>query len=228
MVLLTHPEYWTAAMRYHLQDFIAAGGSLIYLGGNGLSEKCGLSEDGLANTFFDGSPTFDRRAAYFRNQTPPWPERSLLGVAFKFDPHWHADPDTHTTEPYRVINATHPFMQPLRLEAGALIGQGGRNGGNACGWEVDTSTAPAVDIDGHVDARGSSDRGLPPANLVVLAQGASGPYRHAADMTCYETKAGGVIFSVGSICFGGSLVEDPRLARLLENVLEHVVRGGSR
>src|SRR5262249_13903298 len=36
LVLNTHPEYWTDIMRDRLDAYLAGGGNLVYLGGNGL------------------------------------------------------------------------------------------------------------------------------------------------------------------------------------------------
>lgn len=61
------------------------------------------------------------------------------------------------------------------------------------------------------------DRGSPPANLVVLARGTNPGF--GADMTCYDTAAGGRVFSVGSISFVGSMIGDPNLQQIVRNVL---------
>jgi len=84
---------------------------------------------------------------------------------------------------------------------------------------MDTSiagTAPA----GQLVHAGSAadDRGSPPIGTVVLARGTNPGY--GADMTCYETPAGGIIFSAGSISFGGSLAQDPTLQTIVKNVLD--------
>ena len=52
----------------------------------------------------------------------------------------------------------------------------------------------------------------------MLARGTNPGY--GADMTCYETPAGGTIFSAGSISFGGSLAQDPTLQTIVKNVLD--------
>jgi hypothetical protein len=83
---------------------------------------------------------------------------------------------------------------------------------------MDTSLAgPAADGI-IVSANGNDDRGAPPANLVLLARGANAG-GFGADMTYYETPAGGRVFSVGSISFGGSLADDSVLQQIVSNVL---------
>jgi hypothetical protein len=65
LVLVNHPEYWTDAMRDRLDAFLAGGGNLLYLGGNGLFERCVLQEGGTSLLFFDGDPTRGRGPFYF-------------------------------------------------------------------------------------------------------------------------------------------------------------------
>ena len=48
----------------------------------------------------------------------------------------------------------------------------------------------------------------------MLARGTNPGF--GADMTCYDTAAGGRVFSVGSISFVGSLIGDPQLLLLDE------------
>jgi hypothetical protein len=90
------------------------------------------------------------------------------------------------------------------------MGQNGRNGA-ASGWEMDTSKQ----LPGH-------DPGAPPANVQVLAEGTNvGPTNdYSAQMTYYDTGAGGFVFSAGSLTFGGSLVVDANLQRIVRNVLD--------
>ena len=57
-----------------------------------------------------------------------------------------------------------------------------------------------------------------PQGLTVLAKGLNVP-GPGADMVTYDHPGGGLVFSVGSITFGGSLVIDPRLQKIVRNVL---------
>jgi N,N-dimethylformamidase len=47
LILHTHPEYWTTAMRDHLDSFLGGGGRLLYLAGNGLYEEVQYAESQL-------------------------------------------------------------------------------------------------------------------------------------------------------------------------------------
>jgi hypothetical protein len=226
LVLNTHPEYWSLEMADALQGYLGAGGSVLYLGGNGMFERCVFSPDGASLTFFNGDSSLaaavDRAPAFLRNLQPPRPERAVLGVAFRFANTWGSDPTAYVAYPYEVLMAEHPLLAGTGAANGALIGQTGRqgvNGGGASGWEMDTSNAGNHGDDGVIVAATiDDDRGAPPAGLQLLARGAN-PGGHSADMTAYDTPDGGFVFSTGSICFCGSLVQDATLQAVVKNAL---------
>jgi len=220
LVLSTHPEYWTVQMLDNLAAYLAAGGSVLYLGGNGVFERCEYTADGSALTFWGGNPSLGRERNFLRNLTPPRPERALLGVGFVFN---NMDPSRSNRGPYRVEMAQHPFFGGTVAD-GDLIGQDGRNGA-ASGWEIDISdngSAPDGEI---VTAFANDDRGNAAANIQVLARGMNptpdGP--HTAHMTYYETGSGGFVFSAGSLSFGGSLVQDAKLQTVVKNALDKAI-----
>jgi hypothetical protein len=213
LILSTHPEYWTLLMLDNLEDYLDAGGNLVYMGGNGIYEKVVYSADGRTLILFPEGGS--RAESFFRNLKPPRPERAVLGVAYRGDNYM-------TFAPFQVLRADHPFFAGTGLGYGDLVGTDGINGGGASGWEMDTSIpgrAPDGDI---VSAFGDSDRGRPPANLQLLARGTNPCY--GADMTHYETPAGGFVFSAGSISFGGSLIVDAQLQQIVHNVLFECLR----
>ena len=227
LILNTHPEYWSLEMADNLHEYLDNSGSVLYLGGNGIFERCIFNADTTALTFFNGDPSLNRSLAFFRNLNPPRPERAVLGVAFRFDHSWGAPPSWNAS-PYQVQSADHPLFAGTGLNNNDTIGQTGRqgnNGGGASGWEMDTSNSGNEPDDGVlVAATVSSDRGVPPANLQLLARGTNSA-SHAADMTYYETGHGGFVFSVGSICFGGSLVQDTNLQIIVRNALDKSMAG---
>jgi len=128
-----------------------------------------------------------------------------------------------------IVAADRRFFAGTGLANGDVIGAEGLWGG-ACGWEVDT----AIDF--------GEGNGPPPPNLQILAHGqnvaratetAEAPgvepglralKGYTGHMTYYETGAGGFVFSIGSITFGGSLVIDPVLQTILRNALDACVR----
>lgn len=157
LILNTHPEYWTDEMRDALEAYLASGGNLVYLGGNGLFERC-VFEDGNASLlFWGGDPSLGRDRNYFRNAEPPRPERPTLGVAFIYNNYLTVSPPA----PFMVIDASHPLFAGTGLANGALIGASGRNGA-ASGWEIDVSDAGTAPDGEIVTAWGGDDRGAPP------------------------------------------------------------------
>jgi hypothetical protein len=215
LVLNTHPEYWTNQMRDHLDSYLAAGGNLLYLAGNGLFERCEYIRGDTAVRFQGGNPALGRAPFYFRNLGRP--ERPVLGVAFLYN--------NYLTEsapaPYRVELAGHPFFAGTGLSNGDQVGQAGRNGA-ASGWEMDWSENATAAAGVVVTASEGSDRGSRPSNLQVLARGTNrkATGNLTAHMTYYEHPGGGFVFSAGSLCFVGSLVQDPHLQLTVKNALD--------
>jgi hypothetical protein len=205
-------------MRDNLEAYLAQGGSLLYLGGDAMFEEVVLSPDGTIATHFpeEGYPL--REPSYFRNLDPPRPERNLLGVAFRYDNYF-------TFAPYEVTDAGHHLFAGTGVANGELIGADGFNGG-ASGWELDTSIAGHAPDGTIVGAWRDDDRGAPPDNIELLARGTNFGEDGAfgADMTYYTTPAGGFVFSVGSISFGGSLVVDPVLQQIVRNAMDEAER----
>ena len=79
LIVGTHPEYWSEQMYDRLQTFLDAGGSLLYLGGNGIYQVVSYSADRSALTVRPRGENTAREFSMFR--TGSRPERKLLGVA---------------------------------------------------------------------------------------------------------------------------------------------------
>jgi len=210
LILNTHPEYWTLEMRDQIEQFLAGGGRLLYLGGNGLFEKCVFNDEADGLFFYNGA-TVDgvdaeqqRVPSFFRNLNPPRPERPILGVAYEPSGSW-----TSTRAPYKVEpDNQHRFFSGVHPVNGE-IGQTGLNGG-ASGWEMDTT----FDF--------GFESGSAPADCQLLARGTNNEY--GSCMTYYDHPGGGFVFSTGSLCFGGSLVQDDNLQVIVENALNECLR----
>jgi FG-GAP-like repeat len=225
LIVGTHPEYWTPQMYDQLAAYLDGGGSLAYLAGNGVFETAEYDNDRTEMVFRLGVEGGAREVAMFRTRGRP--ERSLLGVA------------TERCEvpgsPFVVRRADHPLFAGTDLSNGDTFGDvglntqhsGGTGNGKASGWEVDTSRGPgatALPTSCQLDPAALSPAGVPasdlPDGLVLLAQGVPDPAGPGADMTYYDHPGGGFVFSAGSLTFGGSLVVDPVLSRLMHNVLD--------
>ncbi len=216
LVIDTHPEYWSRTMLDRLQTYLAHGGALVDLGGNAIYEEVRFSPDGtlleMFPEYFCGT-TGCRAYSFFRNLSPPRPERAILGVAYRCDAYW-------TWAPFLVVWPGHRFFAGTGVASGDTIGRTGLNGA-ASGWEMDTSL-PGWVPEGIVSGCGADDRGVAPDNLELLARAFNLPTM-GADMTWYSTPAGGGVFAAGSISFGGSLAVDSVLQRIVRNVIDELL-----
>ena len=218
LVIGTHPEYWTTSMYDRLQAYLEGGGSLLYLGGNGIFENGEYTADHTQMVFWAGVDRVGTRTdAMFRRLTPPRPERALLGVT--------TERCGATGSPYLVIEPDHPLFRFTGLAAAAPFGDVGLNtgagNGKASGWEVDTIDGPGattVPVACMIDTSPSPESPLPDG-LQLIARAVSEPGGRSAEMVTYRHPAGGLVLSVGSLTFGGSLPVDPAIQQLLRNAL---------
>ena len=122
-----------------LLDYLDSGGSLLYLGGNGIFENGEYTDEQTQMVFWAGDRPPGRGPRMFRRLTLPRPERTLLGV---------------TTErcgangsPYEVVEPEHSIFRWTGLRHGELFGDTGLNTGSATarprGGRSTPSTGPA-------------------------------------------------------------------------------------
>jgi len=195
-------------MYTRLQSFINKGGAAMYLGGNGVYESGVYSSTQTQMTFRLGVEDGPREPAMLRRLG--YPERYVLGVATEAC-------DVGGTA-YTVLQASHPIFTGIGVANGSTFGASGYNtgggsfNGRASAWETDTSNGFGAS---HMGCSASDGNiyGSVPSGLTVLAAGSG------SEMTLYQPAGGGSMFSVGSITFGGSLVVDPIISRIITNVL---------
>ena len=242
LILSTHPEYWSEKMYDKLSSYLDAGGSLIYLGGNGIYEKIYYESEHTIGVFRGGvdwldknNPIDNRTEVLFRSH-PGKHERSLLGVA--------TERCGVTGTPYEVIIPDHPFFKETGLNKGDTFGNSGLNNeendgygnGKASGWEVDTFNGPGANrlkplYCGNYTQNGSVDMNASPLpeGLIILAKGQEeeeGEFPgKGADMIYYDHAGGGFVFSAGSLTFGGSLVVDSKIQQIVHNILQKAILG---
>ena len=119
VVLPTHPEYYSRKMYDHLEAFQKNGGSIIYLGGNGLYYNTGIKEDKLEKN--ETGRKFDLVEDIGGMWSFPYHNRSqagLLGVEYD-------SRDYATYLPYQVRKADHPFFRETNLKNGDLFADKG-------------------------------------------------------------------------------------------------------
>jgi hypothetical protein len=203
LMLNTHPEYWTTRMHGNLERYVSGGGSVIYLGGNGIYEQVEYERRGKAMQVLQHASDADlatcdnnhiRKSSLFRNLGRP--ERAILGVGYEYV-------DGQTAAPYEVTAPEHPLLDRV---VGTTIGTEGLYC-PASGWEM--------------DVRGTGT----PSGTTLLARGTNAPGNPTGAEMVYRQIRQNFVFSVGSLSFGASLVVDNNLQQILKNVLALSVQG---
>jgi N,N-dimethylformamidase beta subunit-like, C-terminal len=221
LVLSTHPEYWTETMYSNLRTFLDEGGSLLYLGGNGIYERGRYVSDQQGMEFGRGTDR-ESDASFNRSlfRMIGLPERALLGVGTEACKVYGS--------PYRLAEEAtgHDVFRGIpERNLREFGGQGLNTGceqcnGAASAWEVDTRNAAGRAIPSGCRATDETvpRGGGPPVDptLLAVARDANGK---GAEMVFYDHPGRGFVFSVGSITFGGSLVVDFTLSTIVGNVV---------
>ncbi len=240
-VVLTgsHPEYVSAQMLDGLDGYLAAGGRLMYLGGNGFYWVTTAPDNpfvievrrGIGGTRVWESPPGEYHHAMTAERGGLWRHRgrapqSLVGVGFTaqgFD----------MSLPYRIEASPADERCGFILDgidAEAPLGGHGSVLGGPAGFEIDRAD-PALGTPADAvlvaSARGFSDAYQGTVEDITTAdsrQGGSVCDLVRSDIVFFETAAGGAVFSVGSIAWCGALRAHPSgretpVGRMTWNVL---------
>jgi N,N-dimethylformamidase len=238
VIAAQHPEYDSERMMQGFEDFLAQGGRLMYLGGNGFywrAEPSADQPDTLEVRRAEGGirtwETLPGESyhAFGGAYGGLWrrigrSSHKLVGISFSTQ-------GRHLGFPYHFINGINDprvafMITGINPQVGAAFGDAGYMGGGAAGHELDSVNVKY---------------GSPPHALVVAKAVVIHPdygwvnedmltHRHplpqedwsCADMTFFETASGGAVFSVGSMTYAGSLMIDGGasvLGRLTANVV---------
>lgn len=238
LVTGTHPEYLSTEMFDGFEGYLARGGRLMYMGGNGFYWRVAFSdawpgamevrraEDGTRAWIADPCEyyqAFDGEygGLWRRNRRPP---NQLVGVGF-------AAQGFDESRPYRRTKAADDPRVSFMFDGvpGDLIGDFGLRGGAAGGEEIDRFDI-RLGSPAHALVVASADD-MPPDMLRVKEEFFStqplAPDKEVrADLTFFETPSGGAVFSTGSIAWAGSLSHngyDNNVAKLSGNVLNRFV-----
>ena len=239
-----HPEYYTTPMWDGLRTYLARGGRMAYLGGNGFIWRCAMSdampgvielrraEDGIR--YRDEEPgeyymefNGEYGGLWRRLGTSPQALCGVGTVAVGFD-----------VSGYYVRNEASFDARAEFIFEGIsddeVIGDFGIFSGGASGTEIDAAD-PMLGTPPHTLILATSEGHSANTYLVpdetglhhAAMDGAQNP-NVRADMTFFETPGGGAVFSVGSIAWPGSLPHnsyDNNVSRVSENVLRRFVDG---
>jgi N,N-dimethylformamidase len=243
-VVLTgsHPEYTSSRMLDALDGYMASGGRLMYLGGNGFYWVTTAPEDdpylievrrGQAGTRVWQSEPGEWHQAMTGERGGLWrhrgrPPQSLTGIGFTgqgFD----------VSLPYRVVADPGDQRAGFILDGidpGRPLGDGGSVLGGPAGFEIDRTDA-ALGTPSHAvvvaSASGFSHAYQGAVEDVTTADSLQGGPDSAlvrSDVVFFETVAGGAVFSVGSIAWCGALRADGAetpVGRMTWNVLHRLL-----
>jgi len=237
----SHPEYVSGAMLDALEGYLADGGKLMYLGGNGYYWVTGVTEDGsievrrghAGTRMWESAPGEDLLAVSaepgglwrHRGRTP----NRLVGIGFAAQG-WAGN------RPYTVAEDLPAGLHELvfgSIAPGAVIGADGRFGG-AAGDEVDRWD-PALGSPPEAVVLARSQRFTDAYQPAVEDQltvtpgigGAENP-RVRSDIVYWPRAGGGAVFAVGSISWALSLpLSGYRgdVAEICTNVLRGLLAG---
>jgi len=244
MLTGTHPEYVSERMLDATEDWVAEGGRLIYMGGNGFYWCVAFREDepwcmevrkldagmrawaAMPGEHYLATTGTKSGLWRMRGRAP----QKLTGVGFIAEGFDHSQPFRRMPDSYHRTASW--MMEGIE---GEIIGDFGLAHGGAAGLELDRydlklGTPPHTKIvassGGHTDTYV-----LVTEELLYAYQGLVGSqdYRIRADITYFTAPNDGAVLSTGSIAFGQALPVnnfDNNVSRLLRNVLDAFARPG--
>lgn len=240
----SHPEYYSEEMLDATEDYIAEGGRLIYMGGNGYYWNIGFRPEepwcmevrklDSGMRAWNARPgehylaTNGQRSGLWKNLGRP--PQKLTGVGF-------ISQGFESARPYRRMPDSYHRRASWMFEGieGEIIGDFGLAHEGAAGIEID---------------RYDLSLGTPPHTLIVAASGGHSDnymlvceeilyaypgmtgthdYRIRADITYFTAPHDGAVVSTGSIAFGQSLPFnnfDNNVSKLLKNIVDAFARKG--
>jgi len=240
----THPEYVSEKMLDAQEDYVAQGGRLIYMGGNGYYWCIGFDEEEPAcmevRKLDSGMRAWAAKPGEHYLQTTGeksglWRNRGrapqkLLGVGFIAE-------GFETSAPFRKMPDSFHRTVSWITEGieGEIIGDEGLAYGGAAGVELDRydlslGTPPHTKI--IASSGGHSDNYvLVTEELLYAYAGLVGSldYRIRGDIVYFTAPNDGAVFSTGSIAYGQALPAnnfDNTASRLLKNVVDAFIKDG--
>ncbi len=238
----THPEYPSKRMMDAYRAYQSQGGRFIYLGGNGFYWRTvyhptlpGViemrrTEDGLRTWFAEPGEyyhafTGEMGGMWRRMGQAP---QTIAGAGMTAQ---GFDRSTH----YRRLPASFDPRAAFIFEgigAAERIGDFGRIGGGAAGWEIDRAdvrlgTPPHALVVATADTFGDAYHWMTEEQTHTHAAitGETCPHVHC-DMVFYETPNGGAVFSTSSIAWAGALSHadyENNVSRITANVVRRFI-----
>jgi N,N-dimethylformamidase len=238
LVTGTHPEYWSGQALDSLEDYLGAGGRLMYLGGNGFYWVTSTEPDGqhtIEVRKWGGTAAFEVPVGEVFHSTTGelgglwrfrgrFPQR-LVGVGMTAQAVAAGAPYSRLPESNdpRVRFIFEGVEDELIGDHQSLVNEYGAGGYEIDRWDPELgSPANSIRLATTV---GLSDRYQHVREEIMLSdsrQGASVNPKVRADMVYFEGPNGSVVWSVGSIAWCASLSfngYDNAVSRMTRNVL---------
>lgn len=235
----SHPEYWTTPMLNALREYLASGGRMMYIGGNGFYWVTGIDSNrphmievrrGINGTRAWTSHPGEIYLSLTGEQGGLWRYRGqdpnrLVGIGFASEGWGGAEgydqlPDSHDPRAAFVFEG---------IDANEVIGDFGEIMGGASGdeidrWGLENGTPPETLRLATSEGRHSNYYQIVVEDLPMVLPGRGGQEdpRVRSDITLLEAPNGGAVFSAGSINWSGSLLTNDmnnNVSRMTENVL---------
>ena len=238
----THPEYTSEAMLDAYEAYVAGGGNVMYMGGNGFywvvsysAEKPWImevrrGENGVRA--WQAAPgetthsTTGEKGGIWRNRGRP--PQKLFGTGFTSEGyagsfHYHRMPDGELAQMGWIFDG---------IDADERIGDFGLVGGGAAGQEIDRAdvtlgTPPHTYLLASAQNQNDSYK-VVPEEIDFMFDGVGGTEHPnvRADLTYFEAAGGGAVFSTSSIAWSGSLSHagyENNVSRITGNVLDRFI-----
>ena len=232
----THPEYYSTRMRDGLEGYLSHGGRLMYMGGNGFYWKIAYHPDSSSTIEVrraeDGTRAWIAEAGEYyqsfdgelggmwrRSHLPP---NQLVGIGFTaqgFDggTYYRKTPSAEDPRAAFIFEGT---------SGDEVFGGYGSIEGGAASQEIDRWD-PKLGSPEHALVIATSENHRPGMLRVIEEMAMTQPNLQGsivrADMTFFETAAGGAVFSTGSIGYAGALAHqnyENDVNRLTTNILK--------
>jgi len=207
IILSSHNEYWSKEMFMGLKDFFYTGGSILNLSGNSIYREIEFYEDGSLRCV---SLNFSESVA---------DETEIIGVRFTMKGYG-------TCAPYKVLDPNHWIYEGLNIKKGDIFGKQSLNRPipeNEKKFESNPASSPGLaKLTGEGASGWETDKlsSTAPKDIKVVAKGANKGSGGADMIVRDKTDKRGMLFSVSSITFAGSLLVDDVCSKIVENAIK--------
>ena len=198
LIIHAHPEYWSQRMLEYLKEYLDYGGSLMYLGGNGLYWKVVINTDlNILEVRKKGDLHYFNASTGGLWKNLGFPQSTILGVSY-------TSYGIGTYHPFEVYNEDHWILENTGLKNGDTFSSECFNCAGGSGHETDKIDIYSPEVD-------------------TIAVGTN-PNNGGAHMIYYKRSNGGQVFSASSISFTGTLQQDEKSSMIVKNVINRFIK----